>query len=106
MSRTRPDRLLRSSLLVALAVGFVAFAVLGVLFGLSSRASADGTCTIWWTGAGSDDLWSDTANWAPNEDGSGTVAGPPGASDFACMSTAATAVAVVVGAGTSPSVEG
>ena len=70
------SRLGRLALILALAIP--------VLTGRADAAPSD--CTIWWTNAAGNGLWSTAGNWSATVDGSG-AAGVPVASDVVCAAT-------------------
>ncbi|MEA2493090.1 MAG: hypothetical protein QOJ29_1001, partial [Thermoleophilaceae bacterium] len=89
---------------LAAVLAVTAVAAAGLL--IPASGSAVPTCTIYWTGASSDN-WSTMANWAFNAAGTTAATRTPVASDYVCMSTTPTARPLIrITAGSSVSVNG
>ncbi|HTU29617.1 MAG TPA: IPT/TIG domain-containing protein [Solirubrobacteraceae bacterium] len=94
-----PRRLLVLGIPVAALV-----AAFGVLLVIAGASSAGTTCTIYWTGASSND-WGTAANWSLTNDGP-AASGTPSSTDEVCMSTSAQNTSVDLGSSTSATIAG
>src|SRR4051812_34731460 len=77
----------------AVLLGLLLGALAMLAIGRADPADALPACTRYWTGATSS-AWGTATNWSNTNGGAGSTV--PGATDFACMSTAPTRSTLVV----------
>ena len=95
----RAPRSVLGTVLAALAVVATAIATFGV-----GTADASPTCTIYWTGKTSTG-WGTATNWSLIN-GGGSAGHVPGVSDYVCMSTSASNIAVDLKSSTTTTIAG